>query len=242
MTMRRLLGGVLAVLLVSGVVGAQTPPVRPRAQTVSTDTPKIAALRVKANAGDAEAQWLLGLLYANGQGGVPQDYAQGVAWYRKAAEQGYAAAQSHLGFAYANGQGVPQDYAQSVAWYRKAAEQGYSEAQSKLGSKYILGQGVPQDYVESYKWFNLAASRASAEKADSASFWSLKNDRLSMYLTRTHIEAAQKLVSPITAEKQKRYAETLDMLATTTLTPAQLADAQQRARAWLAAFEKRGGK
>ena len=63
-----------------------------------------------------------------------------------------------------------------------------------------------------------------------------------MYLTRTQIEAAQKLVSPITAEKQKRYAETLDMLATTTLTPAQLADAQQRARAWLAAFEKRGGK
>ena len=47
MTMRRLLGGVLVVLLlVSGVAGAQTVP---------TDTPKIAALRVKANAGDADA-------------------------------------------------------------------------------------------------------------------------------------------------------------------------------------------
>ena len=63
MTMRRLLGGVLAVLLVSGVVGAQTPPVRPRAQTVSTDTPEIAALRVKANAGDAGAQFNLGVRY-----------------------------------------------------------------------------------------------------------------------------------------------------------------------------------
>ena len=44
---RRLLGGVLAVLLVIGVAGAQT---------VSTDTPKIAALRVTANAGDAPSQ------------------------------------------------------------------------------------------------------------------------------------------------------------------------------------------
>ena len=54
---RRLLGGLLAVLLVSGVAGAQTVP---------TDTPKIAALRVKANAGDADAQSSLGVAYAKG--------------------------------------------------------------------------------------------------------------------------------------------------------------------------------
>ncbi len=41
-------------------------------------------------------------LYANGQG-VPQDYAQAVAWYRKAAEQGYAKVQTNLGVMYANG-------------------------------------------------------------------------------------------------------------------------------------------
>jgi uncharacterized protein len=35
--------------------------------------------------------------------GVPQDDAQAVAWYRKAAEQGYAAAQVNLGVMYANG-------------------------------------------------------------------------------------------------------------------------------------------
>ncbi len=73
--------------------------------------------------GHAEAQYLLGALYYNGQG-VPQDYAQAAQWYRKAAGQDNADAQSILGFLYDNGQGVPQDYAQAAEWYRKAAEPG----------------------------------------------------------------------------------------------------------------------
>ena len=56
--------------------------------------------------------------------GVPQDYAQAVHWFRKAAEQGHAEAQDRLGFCYAEGHGVPQDYAQAVHWYRKAVAQG----------------------------------------------------------------------------------------------------------------------
>ena len=117
---------------------------------------------------------------------------------------GDVSAQFNLGNAYRDGQGVPQDHAQSLAWYRKAAEQGYADAQLSLGYAYGVGQGVSQDYVESYKWYNLAASRASAEN-------------------------------------QKIYAEARDATAKL-MTPAQLADAQQRARAWLAAFHKRGGK
>ena len=164
---RRLLGGMLALLLVSGVAGAQTPPVRPRAQTVLTDTPEIAALRVKANAGDADAQYNLGV------------------WYNF-------------------GHGVPQDSVQAVAWIRKAADQGLVGAQFNLGNAYRDGQGVPQDYVEAHKWLNLAASRASAEK-------------------------------------QKQYAEGRDAVALL-MTPTQIEAAQKLASAWLAAFEKRGGK
>ena len=59
LTMRRLLGGVLVMLLLaSGVACKQS----------STDTPEIAALSVKANAGDADAQYNLGASYYIGQG------------------------------------------------------------------------------------------------------------------------------------------------------------------------------
>ena len=44
-----------------------------------------------AEQGNAKAQTALGILYQNGRG-VPQDYAEGVKWYRLAAEQGYALA------------------------------------------------------------------------------------------------------------------------------------------------------
>jgi uncharacterized protein len=47
----------------------------------------------------------LGAMYANGQG-VPQDYAEAVSWFRKAADQGVAAGQYNLGVMYRDGQGV----------------------------------------------------------------------------------------------------------------------------------------
>ena len=104
---RGVLGGMLALLLVSGVACKQPPSVQVPAQTVSTDTPEIAALRVKANAGDAESQHNLAVMYEIGQH-VPRDYGQSVAWLRKAAEQGLAIAQSSIELgAEALARGVP---------------------------------------------------------------------------------------------------------------------------------------
>jgi TPR repeat protein len=91
--------------------------------------------------------------------GVPQDFAEAMKWYRKAAIQGHAMAQNDLGFMYDNGRGVTQDYAEAVNWYRKAAEQGNAEAQYNLGFMYYEGQGVPQDYAEAVKWWSRAALR-----------------------------------------------------------------------------------
>jgi len=72
-------------------------------------------------------------MYANGRG-VPQDAAEAVKWYRKAADQGDATGQYNLGWMYANGRGVPQDDAEAVKWYRKAADQGDARAQSALAT------------------------------------------------------------------------------------------------------------
>ena len=116
----------------------------------------------KAEQGDAEAQFNLGVMYTNGYG-VWQDYAQAAAWFLKAAEHGDAKAQIALGYACAKGQGVPQDDAQALAWYRKAADQGDPDAQSNLGAMYADGVGVSQDYVEALKWTDLAAVRAPGD-------------------------------------------------------------------------------
>ena len=58
--------------------------------------------------------------------------AEGVRWYRKAAEQGHAHAQNNLGLMYYKGLGVAQDDAEAGRWFRKAAEQGHAEAQFYL--------------------------------------------------------------------------------------------------------------
>ena len=56
--------------------------------------------------------------------GVPQDYAEAMKWFRKAADQNHAKAQYNIGFMYEHGQGVPQNHHGAMTWYRKAADQG----------------------------------------------------------------------------------------------------------------------
>ena len=57
-----------------------------------------------AQEGDAVAQYRLASLFYDGEG-VGQSYEQAIAWYRRAADQGFAAAQKDLGYAYALGGG-----------------------------------------------------------------------------------------------------------------------------------------
>ena len=52
---------------------------------------------------------------------MPQDYVEAMAWFHRAAEQGYAAAQHNLGVMYRNGEGVPQDDFEAYKWFNLAA-------------------------------------------------------------------------------------------------------------------------
>ncbi len=69
-------------------------------------------------------------MYDQGQG-VPQDYAEAVRWYRKAAIQGFASAQSILGSMYGEGLGVTQDYVQAHMWLNLAASHESGDAQKR---------------------------------------------------------------------------------------------------------------
>jgi TPR repeat protein len=124
---------------------------------------EFAAIKVKAEQGDADAQFKLGNMYHDGKGVAQQDYSEALKWYRKAADQGNANAQFKLGLMCAEADGVLQNYAEAVKWYRKAAEQGVEGAQYNLGLMYSTGQGVPQDNAEADKWYRRAAEQGDED-------------------------------------------------------------------------------
>ena len=62
-------------------------------------------------------------MYDNGWG-VPENDAEAVKWYRKAAEQGYVDAQFNLGNMYANGWGVPVNNVRAYMWWSLAKALG----------------------------------------------------------------------------------------------------------------------
>jgi TPR repeat protein len=126
-------------------------------------------IRPLAQAGNADAEHLMGLMYYMGRG-VPQDYKTALEWHRKAALQGKADAQYVVGAMYYTGNAVIQDHKQAVGWFRKAAEQGHVQAQQVLGLmyRYHMG-GVPQDNVIAYMLWNLAAANGSANAAEQRS-------------------------------------------------------------------------
>jgi TPR repeat protein len=119
-------------------------------------------VRPLAQAGNPDAQHLLGLMYYMGRG-VPQDYKTALQWHRKAALQGKADAQYVVGAMYYTGNAVIQDHKQAVTWFRKAAEQSHPDALHALGLMYRYHTaGMPQDNVIAYMLWNLAAASGSA--------------------------------------------------------------------------------
>ena len=115
-----------------------------------------------AEQGDAEAQYVLGMLYYDGKG-VNQDFQLSAKWIRKAAEQGRADAQVALGDLYFEGEGVKQDYDAAVKWYLLAAKKGNVDAQFNMGHMYEYGFGVVKDCDKAEEWYNKAASQGDEE-------------------------------------------------------------------------------
>ena len=162
----------------------------------------------RAKAGNAMAQYNLGLMYDKGEG-VPQDKAEAVKWYRKAAEQGDADAQVNLGFMYGNGDGVPQDDTEALKWHRKSAEQGHGFAQNNLTTMYRLGDGVPEDYTKAYMFYNLAAVNTKAKMLNN-----LADAITDKELSKTNMKDMKKIMTKEQiAESQKLTREWLERKA-----------------------------
>lgn len=122
-------------------------------------------IQTRADAGDAEAQFSLGLKYSTDAEGEGQDYPQAARYYQLAAEQNHALAQFNLAVMYLEGQGVEQDAAAAETWMKRAAQQGDAGAQFNLGMTHCRASfdrkpvNAAESRIEAYKWFQLAAAQ-----------------------------------------------------------------------------------
>jgi TPR repeat protein len=109
--------------------------------------------------GTAHAQFMLGLMYANGQG-IAQNFYEAAKMYRLAGNLGHTGAQVNLGSLYENCMGNgPCNSEEAANWYRRAADQGDALAQYNLGVMYGIGRGVAED-----EWAAKVLFRNSAEQ------------------------------------------------------------------------------
>ena len=103
----------------------------------------------------------LGVFCERARGGLPQDAAAALFWYRKAADQGYPWAQLNLGCFYMEGRGgLSNDDCEAARLYKLAADQGNADAQYNLGvfSERARG-GLPQDDAAALFWYRKAADQ-----------------------------------------------------------------------------------
>ena len=77
-----------------------------------------------ANNGHVSAQYMLAVLYQQGEGVEKVDEKKAAKWYRAAAVQGMPEAQVLLADCYLRGRGVAEDYVMAHVWFSCAASQG----------------------------------------------------------------------------------------------------------------------
>jgi uncharacterized protein len=103
-----------------GAAGSPADPAQARAMLMKA-----------AEANSAEAQFQLGVMYAEGTGG-PKDDVAARAMFEKAAAQGHAEALDWLGSFALSGRGGPQDTTAAKGYYEKAAALGNEDAKAAL--------------------------------------------------------------------------------------------------------------
>ena len=126
---------------------------------VFADAALVKETRKKAEKGEAEYQYDLGMMYILGND-VKQNYAEGLKWLKLAAAQKNADACYELGRMYSNGEGVETNDAEALKWFILAGEAGSGEAQQALGTAYKNGtDGAKKDLKEAAKWFEKSYER-----------------------------------------------------------------------------------
>lgn len=140
----------LAVLMIAGLHGqawAATSSLRdvpfsaPQVLPPSVQPQNRQSLQARAEAGEAEAQYRLGLSFQLGLGG-PRDLAQARHWFGRAAAQDHALGLGGLGFLMLLGQGGPADIAGAEKALTRAGEKGEASALANLAELKLQRDGA----------------------------------------------------------------------------------------------------
>lgn len=118
------------------------------------------AVRAEADKGHPVAQNILaaGLTEKDGQQGLAYDPAEGLMWYKRAAEQGFARAHFNMAlFWQEDHSGFGNDYAQARAQAQQAIALNYPQAYNILGDLSFHGRGVEMDKAQAFDWYSKGA-------------------------------------------------------------------------------------
>ncbi|MBE6450215.1 MAG: sel1 repeat family protein [Alphaproteobacteria bacterium] len=118
-----------------------------------------------AGYGDAQSQFDLGRLYAEGKK-IPMDYEKAVQWYEKAALQNHHEAMYALAGLYLEGKGVSSDLEKALFWYNQAALRDYIPAQQKLYEIYVSSDNGVFDAVKASGWLYVSLKFLFPDETD----------------------------------------------------------------------------
>ncbi len=140
-------------------------------------SPKEAAgyFRSAAEAGDPEAQSLLGRMYLDGEG-VEQSDKKAFKWISLAAEQDEPYALDYLGYMYYEGKGTEQSFEKALDCFVRSAEEGNPDGAFNAASMYLQGEGTEKDLAKAEEYFLIAADSGDPMALTELAKFYLKTD------------------------------------------------------------------
>ena len=137
---------------------------------------QVAAFRVQAGGGNADAMMRLGFSYRDGTHGLKKDLTQAFMWYKRAADLKEACSLTACGLAYLDGEGVERSISRGFTMMGQAATLGSEHACATLGRANAEGcHGFDKNPQEATRWYremqNCAFRNSPEETREEAAAW-----------------------------------------------------------------------
>ena len=113
-----------------------------------------------AEAGDAQAQYLIAQCYREGKGVQKADFQKAYEWHKLAADKGYVMSLRRLAYFSVKGWGTVVDFDKAIELWTKAANCGEVSSAFNIAVTYERGcSNIPVDTDKALFWYHWASSR-----------------------------------------------------------------------------------